>query len=306
MSGIYVYSDKPDIVAELVGFGRGTGENIHIIACTSVEAENCAELSADKVIFLKGDNDMVENYAKPIAELLQAEGALLFVVGATPRGRDLAARVAGYLNCGMVSDVSSVIYENGKTITKRLIYGGALVRKESFSGFGVVTVPAGIFEPSGNEKAEVVTVEVQPDKRAKIVSISPILREGVDLTAAEKIICVGMGLDKEDDMQMAKDLSQVIGAEIGCTRGVAEDRRWLPVDSYIGLSGITVKPKLLISIAVSGQIQHAVGIRDSKIIVAINTDIKAPIFSVCDYGIVGDMYEVVPMLIKALKNNSFN
>lgn len=301
MSGIYIYSDKPDIATEIVAFAKKTGQPCHVIACSSHEAENSKNLGADKVFFLKGETDLVESYAKPIRDLLREKGAALFMVGATPRGRDLAARVAGYMDCGMVSDVSTLTYQDGRTVTERLIYGGAVVRKESFSGFGVVTVPAGTFEPAGPGEAEIITLDVQADNRTIISSESPIVKEGVDLTSAAKIVCVGMGFENDEDMQMARNLAEALGAEMGCTRGIAEDRHWLPVERYIGLSGVVVKPDLYIGIAVSGQIQHAVGTRDSKVIVAINTDGKAPIFSLCDYGIVGDMREVVPLLTAALK-----
>ena len=115
------------------------------------------------------------------------------------------------------------------------------------------------------------------------------------------MVCVGLGVEKEEDMQMIRDLAAVLNAEIGCTRGIAEEKHWLPHEQYIGISGAVIKPQLCLSIGISGQVQHTIGIRDSKVIVAVNNNEKAPIFKTSDYGIVGDLYEVVPLLIEELK-----
>jgi electron transfer flavoprotein alpha subunit len=111
-----------------------------------------------------------------------------------------------------------------------------------------------------------------------------------------------MGLDKKEDLSMIQELANCLSAEIGCTRGVAEERHWLPVEQYIGISGAVIRPKLYLCLGVSGQVQHVVGVRDAKLIVAVDINEKAPIFRSADYGIVGDMYEVVPLLVQALKN----
>jgi len=130
--------------------------------------------------------------------------------------------------------------------------------------------------------------------------VCPIVRERADLANAEKIICVGRGLSSQSDMKLVEDLAEKIGAEIGCSRSIAEDYHWLPTESYIGLSGQKVKPQLYLSIGISGQVQHIVGARDARVIVAIDKNEKAPIFSAADYGIVGDLYEIVPKLIEKL------
>lgn len=299
MAGIYIYSDKPHLVAELVSFARGAGKEAVVIVLDEALAEEVKNSGADRVYILKGDSPMAESYSQAMAGFLKEEGAECFVVGATPRGRDIAARVAGHLDCAMVSDVSCVNYINGIISTERTMYGGAVVQRESLEAFSVITVPAGKFEAASGT-AEIITVEVEVDKRVAIVETAPIVKQSVDLAAAQKVVCVGMALDKAEDLQMVRDLAEVIGAEIGCTRGIAEERQWLPVESYIGISGAVIKPRLYISMGVSGQIQHVYGIRDAQIIVAIDTNEKAPIFKAADYGIIGDMYEVVPLLTKEL------
>ena len=300
MAGIYVYSDKLDISAELTAFAKNSGQTASAICFSQGDADQLASMGADQIFCLQGDSPLVENYGKAVAAFLQNQGAQLFVVGATARGRDLAARTAGYLDCAMVSDVSGLSFADGKLITERMMYGGAVVQSEEITGLSVVTVGAGKFEPvKGN--AAIETVPVQADVRVSLLETAPIVKEGVDLRQACSVVCVGLGLEKEDDLQMARDLAAAINGELGCTRGVAEERHWLPVEQYIGISGAVIKPQLYISMGVSGQVQHIFGVRDAKVIVAIDNNEKAPIFRSADYGIVGDMYEIIPLLTKILR-----
>lgn len=153
-----------------------------------------------------------------------------------------------------------------------------------------------------NQKAEIVTKDVQnSDSQITIGEVNPIVKEGVEISAANKIVSVGRGLSKQEDLEMVESLAAALDAEIACSRGFAEDYHWLPVDRYIGISGQKVKPNLYLSLGISGQVQHLAGMRDSKVIVAVDTNENAPIFEAADYGIVGDIYEIVPLLIEALK-----
>jgi electron transfer flavoprotein alpha subunit len=126
-------------------------------------------------------------------------------------------------------------------------------------------------------------------------------RQSVDITEAKIIVCAGRGIAKQEDMTLANELAEAVGGEVGCSRPVAEELHWLPEEVYLGISGKKVKPDLYIGVGVSGQVQHVTGIRDSKIILSINQDENAPIFEAADYGIVGNLYEVVPKLIQELK-----
>ncbi|MDX1611418.1 MAG: electron transfer flavoprotein subunit alpha/FixB family protein, partial [Candidatus Thermoplasmatota archaeon] len=125
--------------------------------------------------------------------------------------------------------------------------------------------------------------------------------EGVDIEKADIVVAFGRGVKDEDDMQLVFDLAEAMGGEVGCTRPIAADLHWLGDDRWIGLSGKVVKPKLYIAAGISGQIQHLAGCRDSDTIVVINTDENAPFFEHCDYGLVGDLYDLVPALTKAVK-----
>jgi len=299
MAGIYVYSDKLDIAAELIGFAKSNRQAAYVICFNQNDANQLAQMGADQVFYLQGNSPRPENYTQSAAAFLQARHADLFAVGATARGRELAASVAGYLDCAMISDVSGASFVDGKLTTERMMYGGAVVQSEEVSGLSVVTIAAGKYEPVKGS-TEVITVEATAESRITVLETAPIVKEGVDLRQAGSVVCVGLGLEKEADLQLAKDLAAALNAEIGCTRGIAEERHWLPVEQYIGISGAVIKPQLYLSMGVSGQVQHIFGVRDAKIIVAIDNNEKAPIFRSADYGIVGDMYEIIPLLTKAL------
>lgn len=301
MAGIFVFSEKTLLAAELVTFARAIGKSCTVIAIGREAAEKNSTFGAEQVVCLNGVSDMAESYAKPIAALLKEKGAEIFAVGATPSGRDLAARVAGYLDIAMVSDVSAATIEGDKLVTERMMYGGALTRKEALTGIGVITIPSGAHEPAQGERCEIIAIDVEADDRVTVESTAPIVREGADLSVAERVVCVGMGFSKKEDLKIAYDLAEALGAEVAGTRPVTEDCHWFSSGDYIGLSGIRIKPRIYIGLGLSGQIQHSVGVRESQVIVAINKDSKAPIFSACDYGIVGDMFELVPLITAAIK-----
>ena len=199
MAGVYVYSDKSVIALELISCAKAAGKEAGVIVFSQEAAGEVKNSGADKVFVLQGDSQLPENYARAVADFLQAQSAELFLVGATARGRDLAARVAGYLDCGMISDASAVVFSDGKITTERMIYGGAITQKEVLTGFSVVTVPAGKFTPiEGN--AEVETVDVTPDNRVALVEQAPMVKKGADLRVAERVVCVGLGVERHADV----------------------------------------------------------------------------------------------------------
>ncbi len=126
-------------------------------------------------------------------------------------------------------------------------------------------------------------------------------KEAKDISEARVVVCVGRGMEKKEDLALARQFAEVVGGSIGCTRPIAEELHWLPEELCIGLSGVQVKPDLYFGIGVSGQVQHVTGIRNAKVIAAINKDENAPIFKAADFGIVGDLYDVMPKLIAELK-----
>jgi len=308
MPGILIFSENGVVAGQLVTAGLGLKASmiqpLYAAVIGEGEAVRIAGLGVDKVFVLKGAGGEAARYAEAIAGLASAEQTEVILVGGTLRGKDVAARVAAHLQAGLVTEAQTVLFAEGQLQTTRLIYGGLALATEATSLPAVATIAPQLFDESVSvgHPSEIVPVAVtDSDSRVTIREVNPVIREGVEITAARRIVCVGRGLGKQEDLKLVEALADAVGAEIGCTRGIAEDCRWLPVDRYIGISGRKVKPDFYISLGVSGQIQHVAGIRDAGIIVAVDTNEKAPIFSVADYGIVGDLYEVAPLLTAALK-----
>jgi electron transfer flavoprotein alpha subunit len=188
-----------------------------------------------------------------------------------------------------------------------MIFGGSALRTvRPLTVTALATVGLGMYEPAAADperKGLIVEVPfVEPawqvryrERRQKKTLAA------VNLAAAKRVVCPGRGICKQEDLTMISDLARLLEAEIGCTRPLSEGLDWLPRERYIGVSGAFIKPELYLGIGVSGQVQHTVGVIGSRIIAAINKDKNAPIFDQADYGIVGDLYVVVPALVEALK-----
>jgi len=169
----------------------------------------------------------------------------------------------------------------------------------------MATIPPRTFDPAAPQEGREGTIRelpAAPPSPVTVVSRTAKVRESVDITEAKIVVCVGRGVEKKEDVELVRELARVLGGEVGCSRPVAEELHWLPEEVYLGISGKKVKPDLYVGVGISGQIQHVTGIRDSKVIFAINKDENAPIFEAADYGIVGDLYKVVPKLIQELKS----
>jgi electron transfer flavoprotein alpha subunit len=310
MAGIWIYSEDTDIAKQLLTLGKELAgqlqQQVSALTIFEEDAKALVASGADKVFVLKGDSAWPESYAPAVAELAGKEQPTVLFIGGTMRGKDLAAKVAAALKTGLVNDAFAVRFENGTIETDRVMYGGLAVCTEILQGIGVVTIPPRTYDPAAQDDSrsgEITTVAASVSSELVVGNVCPIVRQGADIATADKLVCVGRGVGKQEDLQLAKDLAAALGAEVGCTRSIAEDYHWLPNETYIGLSGQKVKPSLYISMGVSGQVQHVAGIRDSKVIVAIDTNEDAPIFAAADYGIVGDLYQVVPLLTEAIKKN---
>ncbi|MDH5438854.1 MAG: electron transfer flavoprotein subunit alpha/FixB family protein, partial [Candidatus Bathyarchaeota archaeon] len=243
-------------------------------------------------------------YTSALTSLVNQHKPEILLIGATRRGKELASRLATRLETGCVSDCTELwIDEKGRLLMNRVVYGGNAVATEICrTKPQIATVPPRTFEKleSKERKGEVVKVDVKVEEpRTEILETKEIEAAKVKLEEAKAIVACGRGIEKKEDVRIVEELAEVLGGLVGYTRPLCEDRKWYT--EWIGLSGHKVKPDLYIACGISGVIQHIAGIRDSKIIVAINKDPEAPIFEIADYMIVGDIYEVVPALSAALK-----
>jgi electron transfer flavoprotein alpha subunit len=309
MPGIFVFSEDATLAKQLLTpaleLKQSLSQPVTALSLTEDGAKELAALGADKAIWLQSDAAWPEGLSEAISGLLSSAGASVFLVGGTLRGKHIAAYVAAKLNAGMSTDAKSVKTEDGKLITTRLLYAGLALGDEEVSLPAVVTVPPRTFTaPNAAAQAGAVeTAKVEADARVTITDHTQASSTGVDISAVTKLVAVGRGFRKKEDLKLAQDLAAAFKGEVACSRPVAEDEHWLPIDHYVGISGHTVKPDLYMAVGISGQVQHVVGARESKVIVAVNNDEHAPIFESADYGVVGDLYEVLPLLTDAVRKN---
>jgi electron transfer flavoprotein alpha subunit len=242
-----------------------------------------------------------------IARIVQRENPLLVMAAHTYQARDVMPRVAARLDRALITDVVGVT-PGSPAVFKRPMFQAKLVAEVVPLGPAphFVTVQIGAFRADAVVKAEqpadIVTLEMtEPvDVRQKPEPPFREAKQAVDLTAAPRIVSVGRGIKGEEHIQLARDLAASLGAELAASRPII-DAGWLPTDRQVGSSGQTVAPKLYLALGISGAIQHVVGMKGARTIVAINKDPDAPIFELADYGIVGDLFEIVPAMIAELK-----
>jgi len=304
MAATFIFSEDAVLARQLLTPALALGQPVVALATDPAEAGRLAELGAGRVLLLKAAATSPEALAPAIAGLLAREQAGVVLVGGTSSGKHLAAHVAAVLKAGLTTDAKALALVDGKLETERILYAGLAVCTEVVTLPAVATIPQRTFlAPAPAAQAGTVeTLEVEADTRVSVLGVVPLESDGVDITAAVKLVSVGRGFGRKEDLALARELGGALKAELACTRGIAEDEHWLPIERYIGISGQTVKPELYLAVGLSGQVQHMVGCRESKVIVAINKDEQAPIFEAADYGIVGDLYTVLPLLTAALKN----
>jgi electron transfer flavoprotein alpha subunit len=313
MAGVWIFAESREQTIELLNAGRQLSEQLGTkvitFALNDMLAQEYINYGSDEVLVLSppAKEQPLESYVPVIIEEALQQDPDIFLIGATQRGKEMAARIAASLNTGLCSGCTgfSLDQEKKQLVMERMIFGGAAVQTVVCSTRPqMATIPPRTFEPAlpvEGKEGKVRVLPAAPASSVTLVGRTPKVNEGVDITEAKVVVCVGRGVEKQEDIVLAKELAQVMGGEVGCSRPVAEDLRWMPEDLYLGISGKKVKPDLYVGVGVAGQIQHISGIRDSKVIVGINRDENAPIFEAADYGIVGDLYDVVPKLIKELK-----
>ncbi|MBM4764581.1 FAD-binding protein [Bacillus sp. B15-48] len=295
---ILVFAEKTSTLIELSNGARQLGDCVEAVVIGEVDPS-----FADKVWSIPAQADaMLEDYTETIASLVEKEKPNFLLVEPTKRCKLIVGRLAAMLGASVITDVSELT-KDGEA--KRMVYGGSAVRKEkAATATAIVTVGAGVFEESEAVKGtgEVETVDfVEPAFKFKVIGKEQKPKASVDLTKAKRIVGVGRGIAKEEDLKMIQDFAAAIGAEVGCTRPIADAEKWMPHETYIGVTGLMLSPDVYIAFGVSGQTQHVVGINQSKTVIAINKDKNAPIFKYADYGLVGDLYKVAPALSEHFK-----
>ncbi len=237
--------------------------------------------------------------AEAIYRAVKQSGPSVILFGATRTGREIASRLAVKMRVGCMSDLTSLTISGEELWGHRSVFSGKFTAAMGCPLPCVATVSAGAFEPLPGNPSGTLEMNVGEIARGvQVIASTPKERGSADLRRAKVIVAAGRGVKKKEDLVQIDRLAAAMGGAVGCSRPLSSDLGWLPEECHIGLTGIYVRPQLYLAVGISGQLQHVAGIKDSKVIAAINSDKDAPIFQVSDYGIVGDLYAVVPALLK--------
>ena len=303
---------------ELVSEGRRLADSLGQEVTTLLlgsnikdKASTLGHYGADKV--LVADDPRLEPYTTDayvsvIAELVKANDPAILILGASVQGKDLSARLSAKLGIGMAQDCTVFAIEDGNLVATRPIYAGKAYAKMTYSDSfpQMATARPNVMtmnEPDTSKSAEIVDASFTLDDSAIKTKVADVMKDEsgkVDLTEADKIVSGGRGMKGPEHYNILEDLADVIGATVGASRS-AVDAGWRPHTDQVGQTGKVVSPNLYIACGISGAIQHLAGMSTSKVIVAINKDPDAPIFQKADYGVVDDLFKVVPPLTEEIK-----
>ena len=314
-SGILVCSETDEGAFELLTKAReiSTQLNLELSAVILGDrddriVQSYFEYGAQKTLLIPSSSLVTldaETYANALYEIAKETGPDLLLIRSTRLGKETAGRVAQKLQAGCITDAIGLTLKGQELVVDRYALGGNTVSSEIIkSKKKVVSIMPRTFEAEKapvQGQAQKMDLNIPPP-RVQLVERRKKVGESANIESAETLICVGKGIVNKEDLAMMKELSSQMRGELGCTRALSADYHWISEDRMVGISGKRCKPKLNLSIGVSGQIQHTVGIMGSKLIVAINKDKEAPIFKIADYGVVGDLYQVVPKLIQKIKS----
>jgi electron transfer flavoprotein alpha subunit len=298
------------VTYELLGKGRELAEKSASKLCSVLlgyqigkEAEELVYYGADKV-FLYDHPSLQEfdiiRYKENIVSLVKEEKPEIILVGATHIGRALGPRIAAALETGLTADCIQLdIEDDGSLVQVRPAFSGNILAKiKSKKRPQMATVRYKVMEKMRDpeKRGEIISKKVKVIEKTGLRIVEKIRSEGVDVTEAELIVSGGRGLKKPEDFRFLEELANLLGGVVGASRPLVDDA-WINKEHQVGFSGNTVKPKVYIACGISGAPQHLFGMRDSDVIIAINKDPSAQIFSVADYIIVGDLYQILSALI---------
>jgi electron transfer flavoprotein alpha subunit len=304
---ILVWSENHALIRELVTAARSAldGRDGAIAALVVGKGVAPAVAGVDTIYQARVEDLSPEFGIAAITAAAEASGAGLLLVGGTKSGLRTAPRIAERIDAGYAASVNGVVIEAdcATVVASAAIYSGvALVETRFKPGRVVLSVTPGAFKasPETTADAAIVALDVSvPVSRLDLLESRPKPATSTTLESARVVIDVGQGFRQRDDLSLAADLAKMLGGQIGCSRPLASDRDWFP--EWLGLSGHRVAPELVITLGIAGAVQHMVGIREARVIAAVNSDENAGIFSQADVGVVADLYSFVPALIDELK-----
>lgn len=327
-NNVWVFAEQKEgqiqsVVFELLGVGKKLADKRQVQLCAILLGDEKVRAQADKLIHYGADKVYIvvapelktyqdEPYARILTKMVNLHKPEIVLTGATAIGRSLIPRAAVELETGLTADCTAleIDTETGLLLQTRPAFGGNIMATILCKNHRpqMATVRHKVMKeaiPDSNLRGEII--EVSPDKedlstRTKVLSFVKEIEETVNITEADIIVTGGRGIKGPENFKLIEQLAKVLNGAVGSSRACV-DAGWIPYSHQVGQTGKTVQPKLYIACGVSGAVQHLVGMQSSETIVAINKDPHAPIFQVADYGIVGDIFEIIPELIKAFEEN---
>lgn len=325
---IWVIGEQMDgkvhpVTIELIGEGKKLAAKINkklsvvLIGYEIKEtAENLLHYGVDQVLYIEDPllkDFSTEGYAISISNLIKERKPEIVLIGATSIGRDIGPRIAAKIGTGLTADCTKLEIDetDGKLLQTRPAFGGNLMATIICPNNRpqMATVRPGVmdkahFSDDRKGKVELVSPKLsESDIRVKLLEKKVSRKKRVNLIDAKVVVSGGRGLKEAKGFELIQELADTLHGEVGSSRA-AVDSGWMDSSHQVGQTGTTVRPDLYIACGISGAIQHQAGMNESKYIVAINKDKNAPIFEICDYGIVGDLYEVIPAMIEAIKEKN--
>ncbi len=298
---VLVIAGSEKDLPEAVGASKDLGELYIAAYGGAVNILEEAAKGAKAAYRVKGEAP--EEIAAALETVYDKVSPNLVVTVTSKNAKDVFSRMAAKKSMPFIVDALEFTVSESTITVKRGILSGRAVAALELPLPAIVSIPPRKFKPATLEGAapQVEEVEPQLQPKVKIVERKEKEKGGVNLEEAEIIVSVGRGFKKKEDLKLAFELAELLGAQIGCSRPIAADLQWLGEEHWVGLSGKKVAPKLYMAIGISGAPQHIAGILDSKIVVAVNKDKSAPIFKNADYGVVADLYQFIPVLIEKIK-----
>ena len=322
-NGILVIVEQNDGKVSRIGWealtagqeiGANLGAEVHALVLgkqAAAAAQEAATVQITGVAYAENPELVFytpDGFSAAARKFIEKKSPRYVIAGHSYQARDYLPKLATGLNRGLIGDCVGYRAEGNELIFVRQMFQGKINADYSFTGeppyfvsFQAGAISSDKLKRGGNATVTDAGIELSGvPVRTNVLEIFEGVKGKVDLTKADIIVSVGRGIKEKDKLPIVEELAKILGAELAASRPVCDDG-WLPIDRQIGSSGQTVAPKLYVAVGISGAIQHLVGMKGSRVIVAINKDERAPIFDLADYGIVGDLFEIVPALTAAIK-----
>jgi electron transfer flavoprotein alpha subunit len=302
---VWAFSESPSVANEIASVASAiagpAGGRFTVVGLD----DSGPLLAGDEKLVVRADTPLSgfpEAAANALSAAAKDANPDVILVGSTRDGKEIASRLAVKLGRPCASDVFGVTLESGMLQGRRNVFAGKLIAEVSMPLPCVVALKVGTNPalPASTAKATEKLAGAVASK-TRLVERREKQKGTVDLRGAKLIVSAGRGIKKKEDLVLVSDLATALGGAVGCSRPLSADMGWLPEEHHIGLTGVTVRPDLYLAVGISGQLQHTAGIKDSKVIAAVNIDKSAPIFEASDYGVVGDLYAVLPAMLKEIR-----